>query len=281
MADPLRTLPRTHFGNVELETAALAAGVLAATDAGRAKMADDYLRQTKLDRRYTFEEFKERPICALATGAAASGSTGALNLMVFSENTFEYHIKGAGQTIVAPVLGTAGLDISLDQTSAEGIEITQGITSRGRGVFTVGTDAAFFFSAKLKVADASGANPLVIGFRKVEAYQTTVAAYADYAAIGIIGTANPNTIKLTTEAAGGGNTDTDTTDTWADGAEKTLKVLVSAAGVVTYQINGVAPTTVAAFSFTAADVVCPFLFFLHAADVAGAVELSEWTCGLQ
>jgi hypothetical protein len=135
--------------------------------------------------------------------------------------------------------------------------------------------------AVIKLADASGANPLVVGFRKAEAYQATVAAYADYAYIGAIGTANPNTIFLTTEAAGGGNTNTDTTNTWADGAIKEFKVKVSAAGVVTYEINNAAPAAVAAFSFTAADVVIPSLFFLQAADLAGLVELIDWEVGLQ
>jgi hypothetical protein len=261
---------------------AVSASVPLSADAtGRARMAVDYLRPTQLDRRYTFEEFEVRPVCAAASGAAASGTTSATNVMLFPETAFEYHIKGAGQTIVAPVLTANGLDIGLDQASTEGVEITQGITARSPGAFVVGTDAAFFFSCKIKVEDASGCNPLVAGFRKAEAYQTTVAAYADYAAIGIIGTANPNTIKTTTEAAGGGNTDTDTTNTWADAAAKTLTVKVSAAGVVTYQINGVAPTTVVAFSFTAGDVLVPFVFFLNAADLAGTVELQEWTCGLQ
>ncbi len=301
MADPLRKLPRSHFGNVEIETAAianlavttgkindlavttgkLASGALAASTAGRAVMADDYLRQSKLDRRYTFEEFCEQPVSSRSTGTATSGATGATNIMAFAENVFEYHIKGAGQTITVPVIGAAGLDISLDQTDAEGVEITQGITARSRGAFVIGTDAAFAFSAKLKVADASGAGNLFVGFRKAEAYQADEDDYADMAAIGINGTANPNTIKLATILNGGATTSTDTTDTWADAAEKTLKVLVSAAGVVTYQINGAAPTVTAAFTFDTGDTVVPFIYFLHAADVAGAVELSEWTCGLQ
>jgi hypothetical protein len=36
-----------------------------------------------------------------------------------------------------------------------------------------------------------------------------------------------------------------------------------------------------AFSFTAADVVVPFLFFLQAADFAGLTEVIDWEVGFQ
>lgn len=243
--------------------------------------ANSSVGQTRIGSRAIREQFMFDPVSVGRLGVgAAVGTTGSRNLMRFPGTMFEYHIKGT-QTILSPVLTAVGLDIGMDQTAADGIEMTHGITARNPVAFTVGTDAAFYVAATIKVEDASGANPLVIGFRKAEAYQATVAAYADYAAIGIIGTANPNTIFLTTEAAGGGNTDTDTTMTWADGATKQLKVKVSSAGVVTYEVNNAAPTAVAAFSFTAADVVVPFLFFLNAADVAGLVEITNWEVGLQ
>lgn len=233
--------------------------------------------------RYIREQFLYRPIAAKVApiGGPPTGVAGDINLLQFPNTTFEYHVKGT-QTIVAPIITAVGLDLgSQDQTAADGIELTNGILSRCPVAFVVGTDPAFFIRAVLKVEDASGCNPLVIGFRKAEAYQATVAAYADYAAIGIIGTADPNTIKTTTEAAGGGNTDTTLVATWADAAVKELKVLVSATGVVTYQINNAADASAVAFSFTAADVVVPFAFFLQAADIAGKVELSDWEVGFQ
>jgi len=227
------------------------------------------------------EQFQYDPIAVGRLGVgAAVGVAGSRNLLRFPGTQFEYHIKGT-QDILSPVLTAVGLDIGMDQTAADGIELTHGITARSPVAFTVGTDAAFYVSATLKVADSSGANPLVIGFRKAEAYQATVAAYADYAAIGLIGTADPNTIFITTEAAGGGNTNTDTTMTWADAAIKQLKVKVSSAGVVTYEVNNAAPTVTAAFSFTAADVVVPFMFFLNAADLAGLVEIINWDVDFQ
>jgi len=58
-------------------------------------------------------------------------------------------------------------------------------------------------------------------------------------------------------------------------------VYVSAAGAVTYKINGVTPGTVAAFSFDAGEVVTPFFFLLHASDLAGAVVLRKYEVGRQ
>jgi hypothetical protein len=263
--DRLQDLPRGQFGNCRVHNADL---------------KDDTIRPGKLDRRYTYEQFEVDPVTSKRLGGAATGTAGDVNLAHFPETGFEWHVKGT-QDILAPVLTASGWDINQDQTSGDGIEITQGITARSPGAFVVGTDPAFFFAATLKVADASGATNLFVGFRKAEGYQADEDNYDEMAAIGINGTADPNTIKLATILNNAATTSTDTTDTWADAAEKTLKVLVSAAGAVTYQINGSAPTTVAAFTFDAGEVVVPFIYFVNGGDVAGAVELSAWECGLQ
>lgn len=248
---------------------------------GRGDFDDDSIRPNHFMRRHVYEPFLYEPPTSKRLGGAVTGATGDRNQAQFPNSAFEWHVKGT-QTILTPVLTVVGWDIAMDQTSGDGIELTNGILGRLDGpAYKVGTDPPFAFSVKMKVGDASGANPLIIGFRKAEAYQAVHTAYADYAAIGIVGTANPNTIKTLTEAAGGGTTTTDTLDTWADAATKTLKVLVGATGAVTYQNAGAAPTAVAAFSFTAGDILVPFLYFTHAADVADTVELINWECGFQ
>jgi hypothetical protein len=89
-------------------------------------------------------------------------------------------------------------------------------------------------------------------------------------------------IVLCTELNSGGQTLTNTTDAWGgDGATKTLKVLVSAAGVVTYTINGAAPSVTAAFTFDNGDVVAPFIRIEHGAVAPGAVNLVSMKCGFQ
>lgn len=242
--------------------------------------ANTSIAPARVDSRYVRERFYYEPVASKRLGGAVTGATGDRNQAQFLSSLFEWHVKGT-QTILTPIITAVGWDIGMDQTAADGIELTNGILARCPVAFVVGTDAPFFFKVRAKVADASGANPFIIGFRKAEAYQAVHTAYADYAAIGIVGTANPNTIQTLTEAAGGGTTTTDTTQTWADNAIKTLGVFVTAAGVVTYQIENAAPTVVAAFSFTAADVVVPFLYFLQAADVCDTLELIDWECGLQ
>jgi hypothetical protein len=143
------------------------------------------------------------------------------------------------------------------------------------------TDGAFFMQATFTLEDASGASLLLAGFHKVEPYQTDFNNYDELACIGVNGSANPNTIKIATILNNAATVVTDTTNTWADAATKTLKVLVSAAGAVTYQIDGAAPSTTAAFSFDSGEVVTPFVGFIHSADVAGKVEMSLFECGLQ
>jgi hypothetical protein len=275
MADGIQQLPRAIMGGRQVQNADIATSGIT-----NPKIANDTIRPGKLNRRYLFEEFLHEPVTSARLGGAATGATGDRNQALFPETAFEWHVKGT-QTILTPILTAVGWDIGMDQTAADGIELTNGILPRCPVAFVVGTDAAFFFSAQIKVQDASGANPLLVGFRKAEAYQAVYTGYADYAAIGIVGTSDPNLIKTVTEAAGGGTTTTDTTNTWADAATKTLTVKVSAAGVVTYQINGAAPTAVVAFSFTAGDVVVPFLYFLEAADLAGTVEMISWEVGFQ
>ena len=68
---------------------------------------------------------------------------------------------------------------------------------------------------------------------------------------------------------------------WADGATHTVKVKVSAAGAVTYELDGTAPTGAVAFSFDVGEIVTPFFFYLNDSNVAGAVVLQELKHGRQ
>lgn len=230
------------------------------------------------------ESFNVNPILQSAanTGAAPTGATGNVNIMYLQDGvTAEEFIVGAGQTIIAPRLEDDGLLISLDLTSTEGVEYNFGATTRSRHTYTVGTSAAFFVEAQFKVADVSGCEPLLVGFRKVEANNAAYTAYADYATIGIKTSANADLISLSTEIGGGGTTDTNTTDAWTDGQTHTVRVNVSDAGVVTYLIDGAAPSSTAAYTFTGALQVMPFIRLEHAAVAPGAVHLISLACGLQ
>lgn len=225
--------------------------------------------------KHTFEDFKDNPVSAKAAGGAAGGTAGDINALIFGKTAFEYSPKGT-QTILAPIKTDVGLDIGMDQTDNDGVEIGQGNSTRSKHGYTIGTDGPFFIRVKFKVEDVSGADCIAVGFRKVQAYAAAVATYTDKACLNVISGA----IKIQTLLNNAGGVITDTTQAWADGETHTLEVRVSAAGVVTYLVDGAAPTVTAAFTFDATDVVVPFMFLLNDADVVGKVELIEWECGI-
>lgn len=232
-------------------------------------------QQVQENNKYTFEDFKDNPVSAAVGGGAASGTAQTPNALLFPNTAFEYAPIGT-QTITAPSKTAVGLDIGMDQTNNDGVEVTQGNATRGKHAYTIGTDGPFFFRVKFKIEDVSGSDQCAIGFRKVQAYQAAVGSYTDHAMIGSVS----GDIKIDTLLNNAGGVVTDTTQNWADGETHTLAVYVSAAGVVTYQIDDAAPVTTAAFTFDSTDVVVPFMWLINDSDVVGKVELIEWECGL-
>ena len=226
-------------------------------------------------KKYTYDDFSGRPLFVDDDGdGAPTGTTGDENIMLSARgNGYEYHILGT-QTIVKPAYGASGLDIGMDQTDNDGVEISQGIIATSRSAFTVGTHDAFV-RVKLNVADVSGTDDCAVGFRKAEAYQANIDDYDEMACLNLI-SGNLNIETILNNAA---TTTTDTTDNVADGVDVEMEVRVDIDGAVTYVIDGAAPTTTAAFSFDSGEVIVPFLYFLHASDVAGVVLLKEWECG--
>jgi hypothetical protein len=241
----------------------------------------DAINRRQWDSRYIFDNFSVQPITAAVGGGAATGAAGDNNVLYSQFGQYEWNVIGT-QTILAPKMDAFGLNLVQDAAVAgDGIELTNGVTSMCPYAFTVGSDAAFFMQGVFKVQDASGTNPLIIGFRKVQAFDASLANYTDFVSIGIVGTSNPNKIELQTQLATGGVTTTDTTQTVADGATTQFKISVSSAGVVTYQVNGAAPTVTAAFTFANGTVVIPFIRFTEAADLTTQASINLYECGFQ
>lgn len=240
----------------------------------------DAINRRYWDQKYWFDNFAVNPITAKVSGGAATGVAGDNNILYTQFGAYEWNVIGT-QTILAPSLDAFGLNLVQDNTAGDGIELCMGQTALSPMAFTIGSDAAFFLQAVFKVEDVSGTNPLIIGFRKVQAFNATLSSYTDFATIGIVGTANPNTIKLQTQVNTGGVTTTDTTQTVADGSTTQLKVKVSSTGVVTYELNYATPTVVAAFTFDTGDVVIPFIRFTEAADVTTQAACNYLECGYQ
>lgn len=226
----------------------------------------------------------QSPICQsnANTGVAPTGSNGDVNLMYMQDGCLMEQFIIGTQTIIAPRMNANGLNLALDNTAAEGSEYNFGARNNAKHAYTIGTSPAFFMTAKFYVEDLSGCDPLMIGFRKVEANNATLASYTDYALIGLNqGTSATNVVMLT-ELNAGGQTATDSTDAWGgDGSAQTVTVKVSAAGVVTFEVNGVAATVAPSFTFDNGDVVMPIIHFVQGADITTDVDLQTLKIGYQ
>ncbi len=222
------------------------------------------------------ENFRQAPVTSLKTGGATSGDDAAVNVAIFGENVFEFTNIGT-QTIIAGVLTATGWNVARDQTDDEGIEINQGILANSPGVFTVGTDPAFYAKCVFSIADVSGTDDCSFGFRKAEAHQAAIDNYDEMATLNVIS----GDITIETILNGAATSATDTTDDWADAETHSLEVYVSAAGVVTFMIDGAAPSTTAAFTFDDGEVVLPFFQFINAAGLAGDITIERWEVGYQ
>ena len=230
-----------------------------------------------VDNDYVHEFFNVEPVSVSKAGAgAATGTAGDENLMRLNDSQLEYHILGT-QTIVSPTMGVGGLDVNMDQTNNDGVEVCLGINAANKGVFTVGTSKAFYAKLRFSIADVSGTDDCAFGFRKVEAYQANIDDYDEMAVLNVIS----GDVNIETILNGAATSTTDTTFNWADGETHTLELQVSDAGVVTFKIDGSVPATTASFTFDDGEVVVPFFYFLNAADVAGEVVLKELELGLQ
>lgn len=214
------------------------------------------------------------------TGAARATTTGLLHHM-YTPGGNIFGCANIGVQTTSPVMAAAGLDIRGVETNAIGTEIFSNFAGATGRPFIVGNDPAFIFRVSLSIADISGATVLLAGFRRAEANNITYTSYLDYGAIGVIASADPGAINIAQEINNAGTAPTDTTDTWADAATKVLEILVSSAGVITYRINGSAPTVTAAQTFDDGDPVIPFVHFIQHTDIAGAVTINSWEAGPQ
>lgn len=229
------------------------------------------------DEKYIFENFKQNPVVSAKGGGASTGTAGDENILNLPTTAFEYHVLGT-QTITAPKINAYGLDLgSMDQTANDGLELNHGILSSQIPSFIIGTDKAFFLRTRFSIADVSGTDDCAVGFRKVEANQANIDDYADMAALNVIS----GDINIETIVGGAATTTTDTTDDWADAETHELQVNVSVDGVVTYLIDGVAPTVTAEYTFTDGLNIMPFFYFLQDTDIAGSVPVMIWECGYQ
>jgi len=218
----------------------------------------------------------------LDTGGVPTGANSDVNIMSFQHGiTMEQFIIGT-QTIIAPRVDSGGLLASLDLNATDGWELSFGADrTTSRHAYTIGTDDAFYFQLQYTVADCGGCTPTTIGFRKTQSNNATFISYTDFASIGLNSGINADTVIIQSRLNSGGVTSTNTTDAWTDGQTHVLRVLVSAAGVVTYTIDGAPPSVTAAFTFDNGDIVHPFIHHLFGVATPGAIHLVSMETGYQ
>lgn len=227
------------------------------------------------------------PVLSEFDYTVAPGTTSSLNIATaFNGTRLGYWVLGAGQTILGPVGGSTGLNVACDQTDNEGLEVFSNWGPADGCPLSVGTDPAFYFKCKFKIATINGCDDLFVGFKKVELVNANMEDYNTYAGLGLNTAATPGLIKVRDELAGAGVVNTSTTQTIASDTYLTVEISVSAAGVTTFKHDAAspgflaAPTTTHAFSFADGDNLVPTFRFLHAnAAQAGAITIQDWEVG--
>lgn len=197
------------------------------------------------------------------------------------------------------IVAAEGLEIGLDLVDNETVEYVPGGNHTFNPLaYTVGTTPGVLIRLKVKMADVSGTDQFLVGFRKQESYavptsllSTGDGIYTDFFGIGLSGTANPNDVKTMSDLNNGGSTTvTDTLFNVADGDIVQYEVRVRA-GVVTAYINGVrlgdtvgkdgdgtaitsqATAATAAFTFDTGDLLIPTIIHRYVTTTPGVVYL--------
>ena len=230
-------------------------------------------------------KFDAVPSMSALTGGVAAVTINTTNVWSVPQwgASFEQYNTTVATAIAPTMSTTAGNGLNIDSIGAavsKIIEITEGNSVNCKNAFVIGTSPAFYVQASFNIATLADVTDFYIGFRKQQAYQATIpAGYTDYATIGVHSTAGE--VQLQTQVGSGGNTVTDTTQAVVAATTFTVRVNVSAGGVVTYQLNGATPTTVAAYTFTSALTVIPFIIYSTPAGGHAEADLVNYRCGLQ
>lgn len=221
---------------------------------------------------------------AWSTGLTVAGLTTTVPaVMTFADGCKLMWASVVTETLYPVTASVAlGTNISADLVNLDGLEVWGGQLGASGRPFVVGTDPAFQFCVDANLVDVSEQTIMRIGFRAVadssgvpDPMNAVFANYDTYATIG----PNVGAITISTELDAAGITSTNTTDTASDGVSRNYCVKVSNAGVVTYTIDGAAPTVTAAFTLTSGYSVVPFVHYVHAAAIGAGdmIYLKNWT----
>mgnify|MGYP003114140681 CR=1 FL=1 len=232
--------------------------------------------------------FGAPPLVIDDDSTVAAGTDEAIMVHQYADG-LRLHVQNIGtQTVLIPAAATTGMDYGYDGTNNEGVQWVASLNTHkgypGVDRFTVGTHGAFYAELEFSIEDVSGTDDCAFGFRKVEAEQANLDDYDEMAVLNAVS----GNIYIQNILNDGDTLDHDTLKDWADGEVHTLRVDVSSAGVVTYKIDGSAPTLSSTdsadgadtFTFDDGEVVTPFFYYINAAHVAGEVILRKVKWGL-
>jgi len=233
--------------------------------------------------RLDFTKISQQTGSTAALCAAPVVTAAALNTFDFGGQTITVYNDAQNDDVCFTRDATlGGWTIPNDNTDNDGIEINPGIGLPSNGVFVVGTDPAFYMQAKFVIPDVSDYDVAAAGFRKAAANAACstpaalATAYTDSAVINCEAGDHKTVTSLNTA------TDVTTDITNAaniDGDTITYRVDVSATGVTTYTVNGVAAAGAVAFTFDTGDSLIPFVRFTKgaaAADTPPCMLTLEW-----
>jgi hypothetical protein len=241
-------------------------------------------------------------IFALPTAVAAQVCT----MLTPQGVAWEYY-QTTAQLLQPVPHATKGLVLDGDQLDNEAAEYVPGGNSANSPfAFTVGASSDFFFEATLEIADASGSDQLLVGWRKQEAFAVPTSflnagdgIYTDFFGIGFCATkANPNPVGVASDIGNSGSTvATPISFTWADAGIHKLGVRVVGGKAIAF-INGVrlgggpitldgagvamtsqSPISTPAYTFTAGLQLVPFIFVRQDADLLDSVHLRSYAVG--
>ena len=235
------------------------------------------------------------PLFAQTTNAIATAADNQIDWMSINNQYFE-HIQTGANAAIQYITALAGWTIPCDGTDSDAVEITNGVMAGRDLSFTVGTDPAFYFACGFLVDTIAAQDVYGCGFRKQGSYVdiTTPSlantVYDDKAIIYVRDNAGD---WVTTTSIAGADTLTDiTTTACANATYCYLKVLVSAAGAVTYEIGqsttdyatakaaAAAPAGAVAATLDTGEIMVPY-FPLVSTGTLCDIDLIEWDVGWQ
>jgi hypothetical protein len=276
-------------GALTIATGAVTSGKILDGTIANADIADQTIQTSKLSPRGASFNFRDPPFIFLADNSGiATGAATEVDQLLFPDGLLYlyYNEQVGGPAIPSFTVTADGINVQQDAADNDDTQFYAPGQVGERQMYTGQTDA-FYVKGTFTITTVAGIDPLCIGIK-------TPQANADIDAFADVGTAyggageevvafcvTAGDIEMITNVAAAGSVPTDTTDDWSDGETHTLEIDVSAAGVVSYKLDGAAPTAspVAPLTITA-DTFFPF--FLQAQTVTtSAAYVSLFESGLQ